>query len=729
MSDYKSFKSEIGGRQLIIEIDRLAELANGNAFVKYGDTNVLVTATASDEPREGIDFFPLSVDYEERLYSVGKIPGGFIKREGRPTEKAILTSRLIDRPIRPLFPKDYRNDVSVVATVLSVDQDCSPEIASMIGASVALSVSDIPFLEIISGVNIGLVNKKFVLNPTASQREISDLSLTVASTENKIIMIEAGANEISNQDMFNAIMFAHEENKKIIDFIGQIVKSCAKPKREYTSFQVPEEIYNIIKNSVEPGKISELMLIKSKQERGLELDNLFNIIKQDNSYEIYKNNLEGTESQNNINKLIPEDDYYRLLSEAFYKLQKKTVRDMIFYEHKRPDGRELNQIRPLSAEIDILSRTHGSALFSRGQTQVLTVTTLGSMSDAQILDGLDIFEESKRYMHHYNFPSFSVGETKPSRGPGRREIGHGALAERALLPVIPSEDEFPYAIRLVSEVLSSNGSTSQASVCASSLSLMAAGVPIKSPVAGISVGLVTDDLDKNSFVLLTDIQGLEDFFGDMDFKVAGTKKGITAIQMDIKINGLTPEIIKNALEKTYDARVYILDEVMSKCINAPRESISEYAPKIAKIVVDNEKMADIIGPRGKIIRRIIEDSGVDKIDTEDDGRIFISSVDSKKVQRALDIIKAIITDPEPGQIFTGKVVRITNFGAFVEIAPEKEGLVHISKLSNERVKTVEDVVSVGDEILVKVTSIDDQGRINLSRKDALGYQKNYKSKF
>ena len=728
MSDYKSFKSEIGGRDLIIEIDRLAGLANGNAFVKYGDTNVLVTATASDQPREGIDFFPLSVDYEERLYSVGKIPGGFIKREGRPTEKAILTSRLIDRPIRPLFPKDYRNDVSVVATVLSVDQDCSPEIASMIGASVALSVSDIPFLEIISGVNIGLVNKKFVLNPTASQREVSDLSLTVASTKNKIIMIEAGANEIPNQDMFNAILFAHEENKKIINFIGQIVKSCAKPKREYTSFQVPEEIYNIIKNSVEPGKISELMLIKSKQERGLELDNLFNIIKQDNSYEIYKNNLESLDSQNNIDKLIQEDDYYRLLSEAFYKLQKKTVRDMIFYEHKRPDGRELNQIRPLSAEIDILSRTHGSALFSRGQTQVLTVTTLGSMSDAQVLDGLDIFEESKRYMHHYNFPSFSVGETKPSRGPGRREIGHGALAERALLPVIPSEDDFPYAIRLVSEVLSSNGSTSQASVCASSLSLMAAGVPIKSPVAGISVGLVTDDLDKNNFVLLTDIQGLEDFFGDMDFKVAGTKKGITAIQMDIKINGLTPEIIKNALEKTYNARVYILDEVMGKCINMPRKEISEYAPKIAKIVVDSEKMAEIIGPRGKIIRRIIEDSGVDKIDTEDDGRIFISSPDSKKVQRALDIIKAIITDPEPGQIFSGKVVRITNFGAFVEIAPEKEGLVHISKLSTERVENVEDVVKVGDEILVKVTSIDDQGRINLSRKDALGYQ-GYQKKF
>jgi len=726
MSDYKIFESEIGGRELIIEINHLAELANGNAFVKYGDTNVLVTATASDEPRDGIDFFPLSVDYEERLYSVGKIPGGFIKREGRPTEKAILTSRLIDRPIRPLFPKDYRNDVSVVATVLSVDQDCSPEIASMIGASIALSVSDIPFLEIISGVNIGLINKEFILNPTASQRELSDLSLTVASTREKVVMIEAGANEISNQDMYNAIKFAHEENKKVIDFISKITKECGKPKKEYVSFYVPEEIYNIIKKSIEPEEISNIMLIKSKQERGLELDNLFNIIKQDNSYEIYKNNLESPESQNNI---IQEDDYYRLLSEAFYKLQKKNVRDMILYEHKRPDGRELNQIRPLSAEIDILSRTHGSALFSRGQTQVLTVTTLGSMSDAQVLDGLDIFEESKRYMHHYNFPSFSVGETKPSRGPGRREIGHGALAERALLPVIPSEDEFPYAIRLVSEVLSSNGSTSQASVCASSLSLMAAGVPIKSPVAGISVGLVTDELDKNNFVLLTDIQGLEDFFGDMDFKVAGTKKGITAIQMDIKINGLTPEIIKNALEKTYDARVYILDEVMAKCINAPRENISEYAPKIAKIIVNSEKMADIIGPRGKIIRRIIEDSGVDKIDTEDDGRIFISSLDSKKIQRALDIINAIIKDPEPGQIFTGKVVRITNFGAFVEIAPEKEGLVHISKLSNERVKTVEDVVSVGDEILVKVISIDDQGRINLSRKDALGYQKNYKSRF
>lgn len=720
MSAYKTFKSEIGGRNLIIEIGRLAELANGSAFVKYGDTNVLVTATASNEPRAGIDFFPLSVDYEERLYSVGKIPGGFIKREGRPTEKAILTSRLIDRPIRPLFPKDYRNDVSIVATVLSVDQDCSPEIASMIGASIALSVSDIPFLEIISGINIGLINKKFILNPTASQREISDLSLTVASTRDKIMMIEAGANEVSNQDMFNAIMFAHNENKKIIDFIDQIVKECGKPKKSYTCFEVPKDFYSAIKDFITPEKMSDLMFTESKQERSDRLDDLFSLIKENFGYDDYKDKLSADYG---AYELTSEDDYNRLLSEALYKFQKETVRNMIFYEHKRPDGRELDQIRPLSAEIDVLSRTHGSALFRRGQTQVLTVTTLGSMSDVQILDGLDIFEESKRYMHHYNFPSFSVGETKPSRGPGRREIGHGALAERALLPVIPSEDDFPYAIRLVSEVLSSNGSTSQASVCASTLSLMAAGVPIKSPVAGISVGLVTNEQNRNEFILLTDIQGLEDFFGDMDFKVAGTKKGITAIQMDIKINGLTPEIISAALDKTYNARVYILDQVMKKCIAQPRKNISDYAPKIAKITVDNEKMGDIIGPRGKTIRRIIEDSGVDKIDTEDDGRIFISSPDINKVNRALDIINAIVRELEPGQIFSGKVTRITSFGAFVEIAPEKEGLVHISRLSTQRVKNVEDVVKVGDEILVKVTGIDDQGRINLSRKDALGYQK------
>lgn len=695
---YKTFKINFGGRDLVVEIGRVAELANGSAIVRYGDTNVLVTATASEKPRDGIDFFPLSVDYEERLYSVGKIPGGFIKREGRPTEKAILTSRLIDRPIRPLFPKNYRNDVAIVATVLSVDQDCSPEIASMIGASIALSISDIPFEEIISGVNIGLIDKKFVVNPTAAQREISDLALTVASTKNKVMMIEAGAKEVSDEDMYNAIMFAHEENKKIVNFIEQIVEECGKIKQVYSPIDVPKDFYEAVKNFVTEEKMSDILFAKSKQERSQHLMEIFAQIKENIPYDT--------------------ENYDKLLAEVLYKFQKETVRKMILVHHKRPDGRALDEIRKLSAEIDVLSRTHGSALFSRGQTQVLTVTTLGSMSDAQVLDGLDILEENKRYMHHYNFPSFSVGETRPSRGPGRREIGHGALAERALLPVIPSEDEFPYAIRLVSEVLSSNGSTSQASVCASSLSLMAAGVPIKKPVAGISVGLVTGQSEDN-FILLTDIQGLEDFFGDMDFKVAGTKDGITAIQMDIKINGLTPQIIKGALEKTHIARNYILDEVMQKCIDKPRENISEYAPKIAKLKIDIEKMADVIGPRGKTIRRIIDESGVDKIDTEDDGRIFIASSDINKVQKASDIINAIIKDPLPGQIFSAKVTKITNFGTFVEFAPDKEGLIHISKLSHERIKKVEDAVKIGDVILVKVLNIDEQGRINLSRKDLL----------
>ncbi len=695
---YKTFSTKLGGRDLIVEIGRVAELANGSAIVRYGDTAVLVTATASDKPRDGIDFFPLSVDYEERLYSVGKIPGGFIKREGRPTEKAILTSRLIDRPIRPLFPKDYRNDVSIVATVLSVDQDCSPEIASMLGASIALTISDIPFRKTIAGVNIGLIDGKFIVNPTACQREISKLHLTVASTKEKVVMIEAGANEVNDEDMFNAIMFAHDENVKLIDFINQIANECAKEKKDYEHSQVPSDFYELIKNYIGKERMAELMLTESKQERSNRLNDLAQELKENVEYEA--------------------ENFDQLLNEALYKFQKETVREMILLEHKRPDGRGIDEIRKLSAEVDILPRTHGSALFSRGQTQVLTVTTLGSMSDAQILDGLDILEENKRYMHHYNFPSFSVGETRPSRGPGRREIGHGALAERALLPVIPSEDDFPYAIRLVSEVLSSNGSTSQASVCGSTLSLMAAGVPIKAPVAGISVGLVTGESDED-FILLTDIQGLEDFFGDMDFKVAGTKDGITAIQMDIKIDGLTPQIIKLALEKTHKARNYIIDEVMLKCIDSVRENISEYAPKIAKIKVDNEDMADIIGPRGKTIRRIIEESGVDKIDTEDDGRVFIASNDMKKIEMALNIINAIIKDPEPGQIFSGKVTKITSFGAFVEIAPEKEGLVHISKLSHERVKNVEDVVKVGDTILVKVMDIDEQGRINLSRKAVL----------
>ena len=702
--NYKTFEIKVGGRDLSVEIGRFAEFANGSAFIKYGLTNVLVTVTASHEPREGIDFFPLSVDYEERLYSVGKIPGGFIKREGRPTEKAILTARLIDRPLRPLFPKDYRNDVSIVATVLSVDQDCSPEFASIIGTSIALAISDIPFLEIVSGVNVGLINNEFVLNPTASQKEISDLNLTVASTKNKVMMIEAGANQVSDDDMMKAILFAHEENKKIIDFIEKIVFECGTEKSDYVKFNVPNDFYDLIKNLVAEEEMVNVIFTDSKLERGAKLEKLTNDVKE-------KFNQDDSLKEKYV-------EWEKLLPEAIFKYEKEVLRKSILNEGKRPDGRGLNQIRELSAEKDVLSRTHGSAVFKRGQTQVLTVTTLGSMSDAQILDGLEILEENKRYMHHYNFPSFSVGETRPSRGPGRREIGHGALAERALLPVIPSEDEFPYAIRLVSEVLSSNGSTSQASVCASSLSLMSAGVPIKNAVAGISIGLITDETE-NKFVLLTDIQGLEDFCGDMDFKVAGTKKGITAIQMDIKIHGLTMEILEQAFFKAREARNYILDEVMDKCISEPRKKISQYAPQILKMKIDVEKLADVIGAKGRVIKKIIEDSGVDKIDTEDDGRIFIVSPDAEKVEAAFKMIKSIVIEPQPGQIYSGTVTRIASFGAFVEFAFEKEGLVHISNLALKRVKNVEDVVKVGDKVLVKIINIDEQGRVNLSRKDAL----------
>jgi polyribonucleotide nucleotidyltransferase len=692
---YKTFSTVLGERNLSVEIGRYAELASGAVCVHYGETVVLVTVTRSDKPREGIDFFPLVVDYEERLYSVGKIPGGFIKREGKPTEKAILISRLIDRAFRPLFPKDYKNDVAIVATVLSVDQDCLPEIASMIGTSIALNISDIPFKETIAGINVGLINNKLIVNPKAAEREISDLSLTVASSSKKIVMIEAGANQVSDNDMYDAIMFADKENKKLIKFIKKLVNECGTEKKIYVSNELSNTFYEGVVNLITEEKMFDLMTTESKQERGQRLKDLFIFVKENIVCDILNSNID------------------KMIEEALYKFQKETVRKMILLKHKRPDGRTLNEIRKLSAEIDILPRTHGSALFKRGQTQVLTIATLGSMSDVQVLDGLDLLEENKRYMHHYNFPSFSVGETKPSRGPGRREIGHGALAERALLPVVPSEEKFPYAIRLVSEVLSSNGSTSQASVCASSLSLMAAGVPISSHVAGISIGLITSE-DENNFVLLTDIQGLEDFFGDMDFKIAGTKKGITAIQLDIKIDGLTPEIIKLALEKAHRARNYIIDEVMSKCINRPKKNISQYAPKIIKIKIDPDRMSEIIGARGKTIRRIIEESGVDKIDTEDDGRIFIVSYDQKKVDIATKIIEAIIKNPEPGDVFYGKVTKIMNFGAFVEIAPEKEGLVHISKLSTKRINAVEDVVKLGDMILVKVINIDEQGRINLA---------------
>lgn len=699
---YKTYSTILAGRKLSVEIGRVAELANGAVIIKYGDTVVLVAVTASEKPRDGIDFFPLSIDYEEKLYSVGKIPGGFIRREGKPTEKAVLTARLIDRPIRPLFPKDYRNDVGIVATVLSVDQDCSPEIAAMIGSSVALSISDIPFNGPTGAVSIGLIDGKYIVNPNAEEREKSELALTVSSTKHKVMMIEAGANEIDDKTMYDAIMLAHQENIKIAEFIENIAKEIGKEKHSYIEHTIDQELYSKIVEIITDERMETAVFTDLKQVRDEQISQL--------KEEVFSKLLQDFDGDDEIS-------YISNIEEAIYKYEKETVRRMILKDHKRPDGRGLEDIRKLTAEVDILPRTHGSAIFSRGQTQVLTVTTLGSIGEAQRLDGLDD-EVSKRYIHHYNFPSYSVGETRPSRGPGRREIGHGALAERALVPVIPSEEEFPYAIRLVSEVLSSNGSTSQASVCGSTLSLMAAGVPIIRPVAGISVGLVTGKSD-DEFVLLTDIQGLEDFFGDMDFKVAGTEKGITAIQMDIKIDGLTPEIIKQSLLKTNEARQVILNDVMLKAIDKPRKELSKYAPKIGFLQIEPEKMSEVIGPRGKTINKILEETGVEKIDTEDGGKIFIVSSEQAKIDRAISIINAVVKTPEIGQIFTGKVVRIMNFGAFVEIAPEKEGLVHISKIAKERVEKVEDVLKIGDEIIVKVIEIDEQGRINLSRKDAL----------
>lgn len=697
LSMSKKFSMELAGRTLYVEVGKVAEQANGSALLRYGDTVVLSTATASDKPREGVDFFPLSVDYEERLYAVGKIPGGFIKREGRPTEKAILASRVIDRPIRPLFPEDYRNDVAVVNTVLSVDQDCSPDIVAMIGSSIALSISDIPFKGPTGSMAIGYVDGELVFNPTSAQREKSQLSLIVSSTKEKVMMIEAGADEIPEEIMLEAIYKGHEYNQRIVTFIDEIVAEVGKEKHEYERHAVPEEIREAVKVFIGDIRMEEAVFTDQKQQREEQLKVL------------------TEEVENHFKEVNPEYEPY--IKDAIDEFEKATVRRMILKQHKRPDGRGLGEIRKLTSELDILPRTHGSAIFSRGQTQVLTVTTLGALGDVQVLDGLDELEDTKRYMHHYNFPSYSVGETKPSRGPGRREIGHGALAERALVPVLPSEEEFPYAIRLVSEVLSSNGSTSQASVCASTLSLMAAGVPIKAPVAGISVGLVTDDTT-DDFVMFTDIQGLEDFFGDMDFKVAGTEKGITAIQMDMKIDGLTKEIVEKALYQTKEARMFILEESMLKAIQEPRKELSPFAPKIVQMKVDPEKISEIIGQRGKTINKIIDETGV-KIDIEDDGRIFICGVDTEGTDKAISIIKSIVTPIEPGNLYTGKVMRIMKFGAFVEIAPGKEGLVHISKLAHERVNQVEDVVAIGDEILVKVTEIDGQGRINLSRKDAL----------
>lgn len=697
---FKSYETELAGRKLVIETGKMAELSNGSVVVRYGETVVMVNVTASKEPREGIDFFPLSVDYEEKLYAVGKIPGSFQKREGKPADKAILTSRAIDRPLRPLFPKDFRNDVVVVATVLSVEQDNSPEVAAMIGASAALSISDIPFGGPTAAVNVGLVNGKIVINPTEEQRKVSDLTLTVAGTEQKIAMIEAGANEVSNEVMLEAIKKGHEEIKKICKFIEKMKEEIGKPKFEYKSFAVDHDLYEYIAENFTE-EMKEKVQEKDKETRDNNIAELTEKISNAYAEKYGEEAFEENKQQ---------------IGEAIYKLEKKCVRDMIFYEHKRVDGRKIDEIRPLSCEIDLLPRVHGSALFTRGQTQVLSVTTLGMISEEQTLDGLDN-EETKRYMHQYNFPAYSVGEARPSRGPGRREIGHGALAEKALVPVLPSKEEFPYAIRVVSEVLSSNGSTSQASICGSTLSLMAAGVPIKRPVAGISTGLVTNPEDENDYVMLTDIQGLEDFFGDMDFKVGGTEKGITAIQVDIKIDGLTYDIIAEAFERTKIARQYILDEIMKPVISQPRKEISKYAPRIVSTQIKVEKIKDVIGPGGKVINKIIEETGV-KIDIEEDGRVFIYSSDPEKAVDALDMIEDIVRDVEVGGIYYGQVTRIMPFGAFVDLGcGGKEGLLHISKISNERIKNVEDVLHVGQKVTVKVIEIDDQDRINLTMKE------------
>ena len=698
---FKTYETELAGRKLVIETGKMAGLANGSVLVRYGDTCVLVNVTASKEPREGIDFFPLSVDFEEKLYSVGKIPGGFLKRERKPSDKAILTSRAIDRPLRPLFPKDFRNDVVIVGTVLCVEQDNSPEVAAMIGAASALAISDIPFNGPTAAVNVGLVDGKIVINPTVEEREKSDLTLTVAATEEKITMIEAGANEVPNDVMLDAIKEAHEEIKKVCKFISKIQKEIGKPKFQYKSFEVDKDIYEFVEENFKD-EMKEKVQEADKETRDNNISELTEKI--ENAY-LEKYGEEALEE----NK--------QAIGEAIYKVEKKCVRELIYFEHKRVDGRKLDEIRPLSCEVGLLPRTHGSALFTRGQTQVLSVATLGMISEEQTLDGIDTTEESKRYMHHYNFPSYSVGEARPSRGPGRREIGHGALAEKALVPVLPSEEEFPYSIRVVSEVLSSNGSTSQASICGSTLSLMDAGVPIKRPVAGISTGLITNPENDEDYVMLVDIQGLEDFFGDMDFKVGGTKKGITAIQVDIKCDGLTYEIIKEAFEKTEKARNYILDEIMLPVISEPRKEISKYAPRIVGTQIKVEKIKDVIGPGGKMINKIIDETGV-KIDIEEDGKVYIYSQDNEKAMQALEMIEDIVRDIEVGGIYYGEVVRIMNFGAFVNLGcGDKEGLLHISQISKERLKNVEDVLHVGDKVTVKVTEIDDQGRINLTMKD------------
>lgn len=692
---YKTFSMELAGRTLSVDIGRVAAQANGAAFMHYGNTVVLSTATASEKPREGIDFFPLSVEYNEKMYAVGKIPGGFTRREGKPSDNAILTCRVIDRPMRPLFPKDYRNDVTLENLVMCVDQDCSPELTAMLGSALATCISDIPFDGPTAATQIGLVDGELVVNPTSEQRQVSDLALTVASTRDKVIMIEAGANEVPEATMIEAIYKAHEVNGQIIEFFDKIVAECGKEKHSYERFEIPEDLYNDMVSFITPEAMEEAVFTDVKQ------------VREENIRQI-KDRLEERYTDEH-----PE--WLELIDEAVYQFQKKTVRKMILKDHKRPDGREITQIRPLSAEIDVLPTVHGSGLFSRGQTQVLNVTTLAPLVERQKLDGLDENNTSKRYIHHYNFPSYSVGETRPSRGPGRREIGHGALAERALIPVLPSEEEFPYTIRTVSEIMESNGSTSQGSICASTLSLMAAGVPIKAAVAGISVGLVTGDTD-DDYLILTDIQGLEDFFGDMDFKVAGTHKGITAIQMDIKIHGLTREIVEGAIHRTKEARTYILDEVMAKAISQPRAEVNEYAPKIKQIMIDPTKIGDVVGQRGKTINTLIERTGV-KIDITDDGAVSVCGTDKAMMDEAIRLIQIIVSDFEKGQILEGTVVSIKDFGAFIEFAPGKEGMVHISNICKRRINHVEDELTLGDKVKVVCLGKDKMGRISFSMKD------------
>ena len=691
---FKQFEMELAGRTLRVDVGRVAKQANGAVLMHYGDTTVLCTATASEKPREGIDFFPLSVEYNERMYAVGKIPGGFNKREGKASENAVLTDRVIDRPMRPLFPKDYRNDVTLENLVLSVDQDCSPELTAMLGSAIATTISDIPFDGPISTTQVGLVDGEFVFNPTAVQKEVSDMALTVASTREKVIMIEAGANEVPEAQMIEAIYAAHEVNQKVIAFVDTIVAECGKPKHDYQRFAVPEELFAAIKEIVPPEEMEKAVFTDEKQ------------VREENIRQVTEK-LEEAFADN--------EEWLAVLGEAVYQYQKKTVRKMILKDHKRPDGRAIEQIRPLAAEVDLIPRVHGSAMFTRGQTQICNVCTLAPLSEAQRLDGLDEKETTKRYMHHYNFPSYSVGETRPSRGPGRREIGHGALAERALVPVLPSESEFPYAIRTVSETFESNGSTSMASTCASCMSLMAAGVPIKAMVAGISCGLVTGDTD-DDYLVLTDIQGLEDFFGDMDFKVTGTKKGITAIQMDIKIHGLTRPIVEEAIARTRQARLFIMDECMSKAIAEPRTEVGEFAPKIIQMQIDPQKIGDVVGQRGKTINAIIEQTGV-KIDITDDGAVSICGTDAKSMEEAQKLIHIIVTDYEAGQVLEGHVISIKEFGAFIEFAPGKEGMVHISKISKERVNHVEDVLTLGDKVKVVCLGKDKMGRFSFSMKD------------